>query len=259
MITTIETITPALAAAYLEKNTKNRPVHPRQVAYLTSAMQSGRWKLTHEAIAFDKSDRLIDGQHRLLAVKMSGVTVKMPVSRQCDADTFSVIGDGARRTAADIVAMAGHKNASRLSASAGAAIRGLAWGEVNKAHIEEFIRTRFGEILRSLLDACEGSGDDQPISPIFGAALRGISSGELTQEKVEKALHRYSTETYTGEHDPMRILRRAIRRESRNTRGVKNARHAYACAVYALRAVESGKDIRAVYAAEKDFQVDFSK
>lgn len=43
-------------------------------------MSADNWKLTHQGIAFDVNDDLIDGQHRLEGVRQSGKTIRMVVS-----------------------------------------------------------------------------------------------------------------------------------------------------------------------------------
>lgn len=75
----------------LKCNTRNLPVRQSHVDYLASEMAAGRWHLTHQGIAFD-SDVLVDGQHRLLAVVQSGVTIQawvfgdVPLAVQCLVD-----------------------------------------------------------------------------------------------------------------------------------------------------------------------------
>lgn len=61
-------INPAMAQAWLRRNTKNRPVTPGKVAERRRDMEMGRWAFTHQGIAFDNLGVLSDGQHRLLAL-----------------------------------------------------------------------------------------------------------------------------------------------------------------------------------------------
>lgn len=90
--TEIEEITPAAAHIYLAFNENNRTVRERDVESYAADMRSGHWMLTHQGIAFDETGELIDGQHRLLAVIKSGVTVKMPVSRGYASKSSNGIG-----------------------------------------------------------------------------------------------------------------------------------------------------------------------
>lgn len=104
MITNTMMVTPEMAAAFLAENAKfQRKVRWSVVKTLQEAMVRGEWKLTHQGIAFDINGKLIDGQHRLLAVQRSGVTVPMSVTSSVDPETFKVLDIGARRNTGDLL------------------------------------------------------------------------------------------------------------------------------------------------------------
>ena len=98
----VEKITPELASEYLGKNTNNRTIRSGRVDELSGVMSRGEWMLTHQGIAFAKNGELIDGQHRLLAVVKSGVTVEMMVTRGCSPETFKALDLHSKRTVGDI-------------------------------------------------------------------------------------------------------------------------------------------------------------
>ena len=77
-------ITPALASAMLETNTRNRKIKNSVVDRYVRLMREGEWGITNDAITFDKNGVLTNGQHRLEAVVRSGVTI--------DALVFQNIG-----------------------------------------------------------------------------------------------------------------------------------------------------------------------
>ena len=78
----VEKITPAIATDYLKSNTKNyRKLSRPVVNRYAEDMRSGRWELNGEPIVFDESGLLKNGQHRLAAVIVSGMTVEMSVVR----------------------------------------------------------------------------------------------------------------------------------------------------------------------------------
>jgi hypothetical protein len=107
MKTTIESITPAMARTLLERHLKpdrQRPMSESVVESYARAMRAGHWILTHQGIAIDDEGELVDGQHRLSAVAISGVTVKMMVTRDIphngksdDVLTIDVIDRGHER------------------------------------------------------------------------------------------------------------------------------------------------------------------
>lgn len=94
-------ITPAIAAAYLELNVNNRPLRKRSVLAFSGAMTRGEWMLTPQGIAISSEGRLIDGQHRLMAVVMSKQTIPMTVWHNVPNDVFSVYDRGTPRTMSD--------------------------------------------------------------------------------------------------------------------------------------------------------------
>lgn len=96
-----EVITPQIAQRYLEKNTSNRELRPAVVRRYANAMLNGLWEETHQGIAFNKEGVLIDGQHRLSAIVMSGVTQKFLVARGVEHKASIAIDVHAKRNFAD--------------------------------------------------------------------------------------------------------------------------------------------------------------
>ncbi|MFB8416467.1 hypothetical protein ACFC63_13300 [Streptomyces albidoflavus] len=73
-------VTPELAIEWLRRNIENnRPVSHGKVRQWKTDIEQGRWKLTHQGIAFDPEGNLIDGQHRLLAIAASKRPIWIPV------------------------------------------------------------------------------------------------------------------------------------------------------------------------------------
>lgn len=99
--TEVVQLTPALAAKYLEANTKNRSISESTVESLADEMTAGRWKLHHQGIAIDTKGELRDGQHRLAAIVKSGVTVPMLVTTGIDPSSFDTIDAHRPRTVGD--------------------------------------------------------------------------------------------------------------------------------------------------------------
>ncbi|MFE5858554.1 hypothetical protein ACFQ61_35720 [Streptomyces sp. NPDC056500] len=99
------TITPRMAELWLDycNPQSNRVLSDTIYERYAKAMSDGAWRTTHQGIAFDKEGMLLDGQHRLMAVKASGVSVEMLVIPLCDAETFDVLDSGHRRQAAQLL------------------------------------------------------------------------------------------------------------------------------------------------------------
>jgi hypothetical protein len=64
-------VTASTAKKWLATNTHNRNVSQTRVDTYATDMLADKWHLTHQGIAFDQNDVLMDGQHRLLAVVLA--------------------------------------------------------------------------------------------------------------------------------------------------------------------------------------------
>ena len=69
-------ITPEVASQWLMKNIANRKPSKAKVRKLAIDLKEQNWVANADAVRFNKNDVLIDGQHRLMAVIESGVTIK---------------------------------------------------------------------------------------------------------------------------------------------------------------------------------------
>ena len=110
-------ITPEMAEAMLEYNHQNRPMSDSTVMRYAQAMVDGKWKATHNPIKFADNGMINDGQHRLKAISLSGMTVRMHVTFGEPRECFTVTDVGKTRTASDIFAIDGVPNHSLISAS----------------------------------------------------------------------------------------------------------------------------------------------
>lgn len=111
-------ITPTIAEKYMKKNTGNRPFNEHLASHYATAMARNEWRVNGESVKIGKSGKLLDGQHRLAAVLKCGLSVPMLVVQDVDDDVFDTIDTGKKRSGADVLAIAGFKNATSLSSAA---------------------------------------------------------------------------------------------------------------------------------------------
>jgi hypothetical protein len=114
----VERITPKMAAEMLKTNTENRTIRSQHVNAIMRDMQTNNFKMNGDAVRFADDGTLLDGQHRLRAVQLSGKAVDMLVVRGLPKEVRHTIDTGARRTAADSLRLAGYKYASSAAAIA---------------------------------------------------------------------------------------------------------------------------------------------
>lgn len=113
----VEMIGPNEAVAYLGRNTdRNRRLRPHLVAVYAKDMSEGNWRLSNDAICFDRDGVLINGQHRLKAIVISGTSQQFFVIRGMDPLAFEYIDIGPSRTMADVLTIKGQKNANAVAA-----------------------------------------------------------------------------------------------------------------------------------------------
>lgn len=98
----IMAITPEIARRWNEiYNTGNRKVSPKHVDRLAKDMSAGRWKFTGQPIAFAKSGKMLNGQHTMLAIIKSNVTIISLVITNLDEEVMFAFDDGRKRMFSD--------------------------------------------------------------------------------------------------------------------------------------------------------------
>lgn len=118
------TITPDVAARWLEQNTHNRTVSDPIVMRYARDMQEGRWVSKNgETIKRAADGTIVDGQHRLYAVLMAGVAVQMLVVENVELSAQSTVDTGRARSFSDVCAI----NGTSYSHSVAGASRWWRW------------------------------------------------------------------------------------------------------------------------------------
>jgi len=116
----VETISPARARRLLDATAKagvpHRGISGTRVNKFVHAILTGQWRTTHQGLALGPNGEVLDGQHRLTAIIIADLPVKMLVIRDADPEDFGVIDTGAARTTADSLKIAGYTDVNHLSA-----------------------------------------------------------------------------------------------------------------------------------------------
>lgn len=93
----VELITPEKARKFLANRAPNRNVHRNNVHHLVSEILKGNYKPNGSPIVIDQYGRLMDGQHRCLAISEAGIPVYSDIKYgQNYEDTIEII-DGPRQ------------------------------------------------------------------------------------------------------------------------------------------------------------------
>ena len=122
---TIETATRELVDGLLERNMHNRTMRQGIVLAYESEIKSGRWIVTNQGIGVDVNGILVDGQHRLQAIKNCGYPpIKLLVVRGLSTDASAVVDQHAKRNIRDAIFFA---LGTRVSRCAPAVCRVIFW------------------------------------------------------------------------------------------------------------------------------------
>jgi hypothetical protein len=97
----IQLISPETAKLMLFEPAKNRSLKHGMIARFVHDMLQGKWRVTHQGIAFNTKGQLIDGQNRLHAVIKSNVAVWMLVVRGCEDSSMLSLDSGTVRSMPD--------------------------------------------------------------------------------------------------------------------------------------------------------------
>jgi len=109
-------ITPGIARDYLTHNVSNRRLTRSIVNLYIRLLSAGQFKISNDAICFDKTGKLLNGQHRLTACVESGIAFDCFVAHNMPTESFAVMDNGKNRTAGDVLHIQDVKESSSVAA-----------------------------------------------------------------------------------------------------------------------------------------------
>lgn len=204
----LKTITPTQAKTLLEKNEGNRPIRMVHAKRLAAEILAGRWKVNGDTICFN-GDRLLDGQHRLMACVLADTPITTFVVEGLPSDVFATKDVGARRSGADVLAVLGESYASALS-TALCLVHNYYQGLAPTTHVPR-------SLLPALLEKYPGLRESVPrcfgakklVSAPSLAAVHYICS-QIDREAANKFADDIKNGTNLSEGDPVLLLREQL-------------------------------------------------
>lgn len=234
-------ITPDMAGDWLESRAfpGNRRPSRARIERLAGEMKAGRWQETHQGVAFDTAGMLIDGVHRLTAVRDSGVTVTMWVFPGQTRETFDVIDTGYARAANQFLPSCAPTLAAGAVRYISAAVDrdftkiyrgGMSVHDVLVVHrqwpeIERWAKPTWGA--RSVAAI--------PPSPLLAVVAMGDRGG-VGENRIHDFLDGLKSGAIGDARDPRLILRNRFIRDQKALAGSRNRTHVYALIVKAFNA-----------------------
>lgn len=208
-----EFVTPALAAAYLKKNTENRPIRRPRVEDFKLILQNGEIEITGQAISFGADGILYDGQHRLTAVVETGIGAYFLVVEGLLKSSRRAIDRGLKRTTSDNIFFSGGPRLTETGSARLSALWTLPYAITHRPASNSEIVACY-EKHREAFDA---------ISEIFGNVKRysisAVAAAFMLAYRENPALVKGMASQYiTGEGltkgSPAMILRNSVERRS---------------------------------------------
>lgn len=220
----IETLNPAKAAALLAKNvSNNRAIVKARVEQLAQEMKDGRFLTTPEGIMIDTEGRLIDGQHRLSAIVLSGCTVKMVVWRNVPFNVMEAVNIGQTRTLADVLTVTdnlGVEGAAKVAVARAGGVTLIFKPEHHTKKLAvsqyEWVRDHYGEDLEWSLKNYPLNGGASTASTTTRRFRSVMPMGALIiahkkyPEETEAFAHKADKGLELTETDPAYALRRYL-------------------------------------------------
>ena len=103
----IEIVDVAQAKAWLDQQRKNRPLNDDTWMTYARDVEGERWEFNGETVKFDREGYLIDGQHRLTSIVVTGIALPLLVVRglAVKPEVQATVDIGRKRTVANTLAM----------------------------------------------------------------------------------------------------------------------------------------------------------
>ena len=217
----IVTLTQPLVDWLLSINTHNRTIKPAVVNRYADEIRRGEWYVTSQGIGIARNGTLLDGQHRLAAIKQLGYPpVRALVAFGLDEKAQMKIDTHTKRTTSDLLALAANIQADKTLPSA---LRILFALERRVAP------TGLHNISMSdLLDKYEEYSEDWKALPVRGK--KGVSGGFAAcvlfarhlgapTEKLVRFLTVFDTQENSNKTDPAFYLRKEYDDEIKRSLG----------------------------------------
>lgn len=253
-----EVITPEIAKAWLEFNTDNyRNLSPSCVKNYAGIMARGAWdEKEPNAIQFDWWGVLRNGQHRLAAIKDSGVTLTLWVERGLDPDGFVYTDSGIVRKGGDVLNALGLFELCPKD-KAFAVTRRLYVGLKKVSFVPKDPVVALGRKYESLItDVVKALSSIKPYRSETLAAFIRASIQDWAPKDVFEVINRFLNKQFSGPSDPLTRLSDKLHDFARRP---EKSHVVYAVSVSAIRSSLEGKPLRALFPASEDFSAPWDK
>lgn len=116
----VTTFNSKMAKDWLAFNKNNRPVNRIAIERYKRDMEEGSWQFAGDPIRVDNTGRIIDGQHRLIALSeiTSDIEIEFLLISGLEPESQMVMDQGVKRTTGQQLSILGVKNYNHVAAAA---------------------------------------------------------------------------------------------------------------------------------------------
>lgn len=255
----IETVTPTMAAAFLARNRRNRPVSPIVVQRFGKLMTEGRWIFDGTPYRFDLTGDLLDGQHRCTAQVEYDATLPVLIIRGLPREAQDVMDQGKRRSPGDVLGINGYQRGPALAGAARLMMAIEAGEEGSRALRAAFLD---GHTIRAWVD--EHPDFEESLTPGTAASktFKSMPTSVATAVHYQlRTLDAEAADAFFGQivngtdlevDDPVYALREALIKDSQKERGRFTAWAVHSMIIKAWNAHRSGQNIKRMTPTPKD-------
>lgn len=257
----IELFTKSRAEKAIATQTKNRKLRKVAAKKMSKDMSESEWFLTHQGIAFDSKGKLLDGQHRLMAIILSEIPQHFVVFRGLEESLFDVFDLGNRRNTRDVYNI--HKGthpkfSAQVIASSKYLISGPPAAHLNNNGAEPprdiqiaHFAVKNEAVILNYIQSFYTRDFRSSFSSGWVAAFL-TAQFLFGRAQVDPLVHRFAKMNWTGEKDPMKALYRYIiykggaHARSNTSLSVRWSVRSYLAAVKGIKAAIAGREIQQV-------------
>lgn len=248
-------ITPEMAKRILEdpERPRNRPIRPKEVEKIVSAMESNRFfGQNGETIVLTapitEGGKLLDGQHRLKAIEITGKPQQLIAMYGVDTEAFPFMGQGRKRSVQDYLAIHEIADPANVAAAVGQMIVWEGHNTFEPRKADYYARPE--EVLNwieehpHILDSVKRAHSirDWGLAVSTLAALHYLFTG-VDKEDAETFFIRLKYGIDLEEDDPILVLRERLHAISTQRRRIPRDEFA-AIVIKAWNAFRSGEKVK---------------
>lgn len=214
-IARVVTLDSEMASELLDRAAANRDVRKSRIARYRADMVSDHWVLNGEPIIISNEGKMIDGQHRCMAVMGTEAKADVLLVLGVEPEAMATMGQGVPRTAGDYLGIEGEPNARTCASIArlilaykrneGEALRDTS--KPTNAEVLEFYHAQRDAIQHS---AALATSYKEHIMALVAPSVLGFCHAILTEIDPDAA-DDYITQVAKGEmleeHDPAFTVR----------------------------------------------------